>query len=214
MNWKEILSPIKNSEYFTELWTKVRQEYASTKCFPPKKQIFRALELTPFEEIKVVIIGQDPYHNDYQANGLCFSVSDQVLAPPSLRNIFIELHNDLGIVKTSNELDNWAEQGVLMLNATLTVRAHEPNSHQHLGWEKFTDFIIKEISDKKENVVFVLWGSFAQKKSVLIDTQKHHILKAVHPSPLSANRGGFFGTKPFSKINDFLAEKGKTPIEW
>lgn len=214
MNWKEILSPIKNSEYFTELWTKVRQEYASTKCFPPKKQIFRALELTPFEEIKVVIIGQDPYHNDYQANGLCFSVSDQVPAPPSLRNIFIELHNDLGIVKTSNELDNWAEQGVLMLNATLTVRAHEPNSHQHLGWEKFTDFIIKEISDKKENVVFVLWGSFAQKKSVLIDTQKHHILKAVHPSPLSANRGGFFGSKPFSKINDFLAEKGKTPIEW
>lgn len=214
MTWTEILSPIKNSEYFTELWAKVKQEYATTKCFPPKNQIFRALELTPFEEIKVVIIGQDPYHNDFQANGLCFSVSDQVPAPPSLRNIFKELYEDLGVIKKSNELDSWAKQGVLMLNATLTVRAHEANSHHHLGWEKFTDFIIKEISEKKENVVFVLWGSFAQKKQTLIKAEKHYILKATHPSPLSANRGGFFGTKPFSKINNFLKLKGKKEIEW
>lgn len=214
MTWTEILSPIKKSEYFQELWAKVKQEYATTKCFPPKKQIFRALELTPFEEIKVVIIGQDPYHNDFQANGLCFSVSDQVPAPPSLRNIFKELYDDLGIIKKSNELDSWGRQGVLMLNATLTVRAHEANSHKDLGWEKFTDFIIKEISDKKENVVFVLWGAFAQKKQTLINAEKHYILKATHPSPLSANRGGFFGTKPFSKINDFLTSKGKEVIEW
>lgn len=213
MNWTEILSPIKNSEYFTELWAKVKQEYATTQCFPPKNQIFRALELTPFEEIKVVIIGQDPYHNDFQANGLCFSVSDQVSAPPSLKNIFIELREDLGITKTTNELDSWAKQGVLMLNATLTVRAHQPNSHKDLGWEKFTDFIIKEISENKENVVFVLWGAFAQKKLVFIDAQKHCVIQSAHPSPFSVHRG-FFGSKPFSKINDFLTSKGKEAIEW
>lgn len=213
MTWTEILSPIKNSEYFSTLWEKVKQEYAQYKCFPPKKQIFRALELTSFDEVKVVIIGQDPYHNDYQANGLCFSVSDQVPAPPSLKNIFIELKDDLGIIKTSNELDSWAKQGVLLLNATLTVRAHEANSHKDLGWEKFTDFIIKEISDKKEDIVFVLWGAFAQKKSMLIDSQKHYVIQSVHPSPLSAHRG-FFGSKPFSKINDFLISKNKKSIDW
>ncbi len=164
MTWTEILAPIKNTEYFETLWRNVEEEYATTKCFPPKNQIFRAIELTTFDEVEVVIIGQDPYHNDFQANGLCFSVSDLVKAPPSLKNIFTELKDDLGIEKTSNELDSWAKQGVLLLNATLTVRAHEPNSHKDLGWEKFTDFIIKEISDKKENVVFVLWGAFAQKK--------------------------------------------------
>lgn len=164
MTWTEILAPIKNTEYFKNLWEKVKQEYATTKVFPPKNQIFRALEITPFDDIEVVIIGQDPYHNDYQANGLCFSVSEQVAAPPSLKNIFIELKDDLGIVRTSKELDDWGKQGVLLLNATLTVRAHTPNSHKDLGWEKFTDYIIKEISDKKENVVFVLWGAFAQKK--------------------------------------------------
>ena len=213
MTWTEILAPIKNTEYFTTLWDKVKEEYQTTKCFPPKNQIFRAIELTPFDEVKVVIIGQDPYHNDNQANGLCFSVSDKVKAPPSLKNIFKELEADLGIKKTSNELEMWAKQGVLLLNATLTVRAHEANSHKDLGWGQFTDFIIKEISDKKENVVFVLWGAFAQKKAGLIDTKKHFIIQSVHPSPLSA-RKGFFGSRPFSKINQFLEEKGKEPINW
>ena len=213
MTWTEILAPIKNTEYFTTLWEKVKEEYQTTKCFPPKNQIFRAIELTPFEEVKVVIIGQDPYHNDNQANGLCFSVSDKVTAPPSLKNIFKELEDDLGIKKTSNELEMWAKQGVLLLNATLTVRAHEANSHKDLGWEKFTDFIIKEISDKKENVVFLLWGAFAQKKAGLIDTSKHFIIQSAHPSPFSVHKG-FFGSRPFSKINQFLEEKGKEPINW
>lgn len=213
MTWTEILAPIKNTEYFEKLWQKVKNEYATTKCFPPKKQIFRAIELTAFEDVEVVIIGQDPYHNDFQANGLCFSVSDQVSAPPSLKNIFTELKDDLGIVKTSNELDSWARQGVLLLNATLTVRAHEPNSHKDLGWEKFTDFIIKEISDKKENVVFVLWGAFAQKKASLIDETKHFIIQSAHPSPFSVYRG-FYGSRPFSKINDYLKLKGKKSIDW
>ena len=213
MTWTEILAPIKNTEYFTTLWEKVKEEYQTTKCFPPKNQIFRAIELTPFEEVKVVIIGQDPYHNDNQANGLCFSVSDKVTAPPSLKNIFKELEDDLGIKKTSNELEMWAKQGVLLLNATLTVRAHEANSHKDLGWEKFTDFIIKEISDKKENVVFVLWGAFAQKKAGLIDASKHFVIQSAHPSPFSVHKG-FFGSRPFSKINQFLEEKGKEPINW
>ena len=213
MTWTEILAPIKNTEYFTTLWEKVKEEYQTTKCFPPKNQIFRAIELTPFEEVKVVIIGQDPYHNDNQANGLCFSVSDKVTAPPSLKNIFKELEDDLGIKKTSNELEMWAKQGVLLLNATLTVRAHEANSHKDLGWEQFTDFIIKEISDKKENVVFVLWGAFAQKKVGLIDASKHFIIQSAHPSPFSVHKG-FFGSRPFSKINQFLKEKGKEPINW
>ena len=213
MTWTEILAPIKNTEYFTTLWEKVKEEYQTIKCFPPKNQIFRAIELTPFEEVKVVIIGQDPYHNDNQANGLCFSVSDKVTAPPSLKNIFKELEDDLGIKKTSNELEMWAKQGVLLLNATLTVRAHEANSHKDLGWEKFTDFIIKEISDKKENVVFVLWGAFAQKKAGLIDASRHFIIQSAHPSPFSVHKG-FFGSRPFSKINQFLEEKGKEPINW
>jgi uracil-DNA glycosylase len=213
MTWTEILAPIKNTEYFTTLWEKVKEEYQTTKCFPPKNQIFRAIELTPFEEVKVVIIGQDPYHNDNQANGLCFSVSDKVTAPPSLKNIFKELEDDLGIKKTSNELEMWAKQGVLLLNATLTVRAHKANSHKDLGWEKFTDFIIKEISDKKENVVFVLWGAFAQKKAGLIDASRHFIIQSAHPSPFSVHKG-FFGSRPFSKINQFLEEKGKEPINW
>ena len=213
MTWTEILAPIKNTEYFTTLWEKVKEEYQTTKCFPPKNQIFRAIELTPFDEVKVVIIGQDPYHNDNQANGLCFSVSDKVKAPPSLKNIFKELEADLGIKKTSNELEMWAKQGVLLLNATLTVRAHEANSHKDLGWGQFTDFIIKEISDKKENVVFVLWGAFAQKKAGLIDASSHFIIQSAHPSPFSVHKG-FFGSRPFSKINQFLEEKGKEPINW
>lgn len=213
MTWTEILAPIKNTEYFTTLWEKVKHEYATTKVFPPKNQIFRALEITPFDDIEVVIIGQDPYHNDFQANGLCFSVSEQVTAPPSLKNIFIELKDDVGVVRTSKELDDWGKQGVLLLNATLTVRAHTPNSHKDLGWETFTNFIIKEISDKKENVVFVLWGAFAQKKAEFIDPAKHFIITSAHPSPFSVYRG-FFGSKPFSKINEYLVSKRKKPISW
>ena len=213
MTWIEILAPIKNTEYFENLWEKVKEKYAQDKCFPPPKQIFRALELTSFEDVKVVIIGQDPYHNDFQANGLCFSVSAKVSSPPSLKNIFKELEDDLGISRTNPELEDWAKQGVLLLNATLTVKAHEPNSHKDLGWEKFTDFIIKEISEKKENVVFVLWGAFAQKKEELINSSKHFIIKSPHPSPFSVYRG-FYGSQPFSKINNFLQSKNIEKISW
>ncbi len=213
MNWTEILAPIQNSEYFQNLLQKVEEEYETQKCFPPKNQIFRALELTPFDEVKVVIIGQDPYHNDDQANGLCFSVSENVSAPPSLKNIFTELKEDLGIKRTKKELDDWAEQGVLLLNATLTVEAHSPNSHKDLGWEKFTDYIIKEISANKQNVVFVLWGAFAQKKEELIDPSKHFIIKSAHPSPFSVYRG-FYGSKPFSRINEYLKSKNSGIIAW
>lgn len=213
MTWTEVLAPIKESAYFTQLWEKVKQEYADGKVFPQKKQIFRALELTAFDDVKVVILGQDPYHNDFQANGLSFSVSKEVTTPPSLRNIFTELQSDLNISRTNKELDDWAQQGVLLLNATLTVKAHTPNSHKNLGWETFTNFVIKEISDKKENVVFVLWGAFAQKKVELIDTNKHLVIQSAHPSPFSSYRG-FFGSKPFSKINEFLASKGKSVISW
>ena len=213
MSWTEILAPIKNTEYFENLWEKVKEKYAQDKCFPPPKQIFRALELTSFEDVKVVIIGQDPYHNDFQANGLCFSVSAKVSSPPSLKNIFKELEDDLGISRTNPELEDWAKQGVLLLNATLTVKAHEPNSHKDLGWEKFTDFIIKEISEKKENVVFVLWGAFAQKKEELINSSKHFIIKSPHPSPFSVYRG-FYGSQPFSKINNFLQSKNIEKISW
>lgn len=213
MTWKEILAPIKNSEYFATLRKKINEEYSRNICFPPKKQIFRALELTPFDEVKVVILGQDPYHNDFQANGLCFSVSDMVPAPPSLKNIYKELESDLNIKKNTNDLASWALQGVLLLNTTLTVKAHEANSHKDLGWEQFTDFIIKEISTHKENIVFVLWGAYAQKKSQLIDSQKHLIIKTAHPSPLSAHRG-FLGSKPFSKINNYLSKHQKTIINW
>lgn len=213
MTWTEILTPIKESPYFQDLWENVKARYATEKCFPPKKQIFRALELTPFDDVKVVIIGQDPYHNDFQANGLCFSVSENVTAPPSLKNIFTELKDDLGIERTKKELDDWAKQGVLLLNATLTVKAHEPNSHKDLGWERFTNFIIAEISERKENVVFVLWGAFAQKKEELIDSSHHFIIKSAHPSPFSVYRG-FYGSKPFSAINDYLKSKNLKPISW
>ncbi len=213
MTWEEILKPIKESDYFKNLWQNVNQKYVSSKCFPPKDQIFRALELTPFDEVKVVIIGQDPYHNDNQANGLCFSVTDGVKAPPSLKNIFTELKNDLNIDRSKTELDDWGKQGVLLLNATLTVKAHEPNSHKDLGWEKFTNFIIEKISEEKEGVVFVLWGAFAQKKAGLINPAKHFILQSAHPSPFSVHRG-FYGSKVFSKINECLISKQKSAIDW
>lgn len=213
MTWKDILAPIKETEQFTTLWKKVKDEYSTHTCFPPRHQIFRAIELTPFEKVKVVIIGQDPYHNDYQANGLSFSVNESVAAPPSLRNIFQELHSDLGINRTRKDLQDWAEQGVLLLNATLTVRAHHANSHKDLDWDYFTDYIIKALSERRENIVFVLWGSFAQKKKILINEAKHFVLQSAHPSPLSAHRG-FFGSKPFSQINNFLSQKGISEIEW
>ncbi|WP_027377777.1 uracil-DNA glycosylase [Kaistella palustris] len=213
MTWDEVLSPFKDTAFYKNIIEKVRCEYAENICFPPEHQIFRSLDLTPFDKVKVVIIGQDPYHNAGQANGLCFSVSESVAAPPSLKNIFKELKDDTGIIRTRHELDDWAKQGVLLLNSTLTVRAHEPNSHKDLGWEGFTDFIIKEVSEKKEDVVFVLWGAFAQKKAPLIDGTKHFILKAAHPSPFSVYRG-FYGSKPFSSINDFLKSKNRAPISW
>lgn len=213
MTWTEILAPVNNSDYFKDLWEKVNENYAQYQCFPPKNQIFRALDLTPFEEVRVVINGQDPYHNDGQANGLCFSVSEHVAAPPSLKNIFTELKSDLGIERSAQELDDWAKQGVLLLNATLTVQAHKPNSHKDLGWETFTDFIIREISARRDQVVFVLWGAFAQKKSVLIDESRHLVIKSAHPSPFSVYRG-FYGSKPFSKINNYLADAGHSKIKW
>jgi len=213
MLWTEVLAPIKNAPYYKELWRNVELEYEHHLCFPPKDLIFKALELTAFEDVKVVILGQDPYHDTNQANGLCFSVSDQVPAPPSLKNIFKELNDDLGVVKNTNQLDSWAKQGVLLLNSSLTVRAHSANSHKNLGWGKFTDFIIEAVSKHKENVVFVLWGGFAQKKKVLIDGTKHYIICSAHPSPLSSYRG-FFGSKPFSSINRYLHEHGKSEIDW
>lgn len=213
MTWTEVLAPIKNSEYFTRLWETVKVEYQERTCYPPPKKIFRALELTPFDDVRVVILGQDPYHGAGQANGLSFSVNNEVPAPPSLRNIFQELQSDIGISHHHHELDGWAKQGVLLLNATLTVRAGEANSHQGLGWERFTDFIISQLSERKNGVVFVLWGSFAQKKTMLIDRTKHHIIATPHPSPLSAHRG-FFGSKPFSKINAFLEAENQPPIDW
>lgn len=213
MSWIEVLEPIKNTDYYKNLWQKLEEQYDAEQCFPPKDQIFRALELTAFDDVKVVIIGQDPYHNVGQANGLCFSVTEGIKAPPSLKNIFKELESDLGIIRTKTELDDWATQGVLLLNATLSVKAHEPNSHKDLGWETFTNFIIKQISDHKENVVFVLWGAFAQKKAELINSAQHFILESPHPSPFSA-RKGFFGSQAFSKINDYLKSKQQTTINW
>jgi uracil-DNA glycosylase len=213
MDWKTLLSSIKKSENYQKLLMSVEDEYDNFECFPPQEQIFRALDLCDFSQIKVVILGQDPYHDVRQANGLAFSVSNLVKTPPSLRNIFKEMYSDLGIFRQNNELEDWARQGVLLLNSTLTVRAHEANSHKNLGWEFFTDAIISKISEKIENVVFVLWGSFAQKKIPLIDAQKHLIITSAHPSPLSAHRG-FLGSKPFSKINDYLISKNSSPILW
>ena len=211
--WKDILAPVYQTKEYQNLWSKVNLKYQEKQCFPPKELIFRAFDLTSFEDVKVVILGQDPYHGDLQANGLSFSVSDHVKTPPSLQNIYKELESDLGIQKHTNELDSWAQQGVLMLNATLTVSAHEPNSHKDIGWEFFTDFVISEISKQKENVIFVLWGAFAQKKEILIDINKHYVIKSPHPSPFSA-RKGFFGSKPFSKINDYLEQNNKKVIQW
>ena len=213
-SWQEVLQTEFDKPYFENLVGFVKQEYASNTIFPPAGQIFNAFNTCPFNNVKVVILGQDPYHGPGQAHGLCFSVNDGIQFPPSLQNIFKEITSDLGIPapKTGN-LTRWAEQGVLLLNATLTVRASQAGSHQGKGWEEFTDAVIKTISKKAENVVFILWGSYAIKKKSLINASKHCILTAPHPSPLSSYRG-FFGCKHFSQTNTYLTSKGKTPIEW
>ena len=213
-SWQEVLQVEFDKPYFESLVSFVKQEYASNTIFPPAGQIFNAFNTCPFNNVKVVILGQDPYHGPGQAHGLCFSVNDGIQFPPSLQNIFKEITSDLGIPapKTGN-LTRWAEQGVLLLNATLTVRASQAGSHQGKGWEEFTDAVIKTISEKAENVVFILWGSYAIKKKSLINASKHCILTAPHPSPLSSYRG-FFGCKHFSQTNTYLTSQGKTPIEW
>jgi len=213
-SWAKVLKQEFEEEYFIKLTDFVKREYTFGRTYPKPRQIFNAFDLCPFDKIKVVIIGQDPYHGVGQANGLCFSVNDGVRLPPSLQNIFKELRDDLGIDNGHNgDLSNWAKQGVLMLNATLTVMADKPGSHQGKGWEKFTDNIIKIISDKKDKIVFILWGAYAQKKSILIDEKKHNIISSPHPSPFSAERG-FFGSNPFSKTNAYLKENSLTAIDW
>lgn len=213
-SWKNVISEEFSKEYFEKLTEFVKKEYSSKIIYPEGKNIFRAFELCPFEDVKVVIIGQDPYHGPKQANGLCFSVNDGIALPPSLQNIYKEIETDLGVKRpTKGNLDNWARQGVLLLNATLTVRANTPGSHQKQGWEEFTDAVIKTISDKKEHIVFLLWGKYAQDKGAKIDSKKHHILKAPHPSPFSAH-SGFFGSKHFSKSNEYLKSIGQKSINW
>ena len=213
-DWKEILREEFSKSYFEELTSFVRGEYGSGVVYPAGRNIFRAFDCCPFDKIKVVIIGQDPYHGPGQANGLCFSVGEGVPFPPSLRNILQEVHAEVGApIPSSGELERWAEQGVLLLNAVLTVRAHEAASHAGRGWERFTDAVVKAIAERKEGVVYMLWGSYAQKKGAIADPSKNLILKAVHPSPLSAYRG-FFGCKHFSAANDYLTSVGKTPIRW
>jgi len=213
-SWKGRLAPEFGKAYFKGLADFVRQEYTTTTVYPPGGEIFRAFDCCDFDEVRVVIIGQDPYHGPGQANGLCFSVRDGIRMPPSLVNIFKEISQDLGKpIPVSGDLTRWAKQGVLLLNATLTVRASSPGSHQNKGWENFTDKVIKTISDEKENVIFLLWGSYAQKKGLLIDRTRHHVLSAPHPSPFSADRG-FFGCRHFSKTNEYLRRKGLKEIDW
>jgi len=213
-SWKKHLSEEFDKPYFGQLITFVKSEYQTQTVYPPGKEIFSAFDFCDFDSVKVVIIGQDPYHGAGQANGLCFSVQDGVRMPPSLVNIFKEIQSDLGKpIPKSGNLERWAKQGVLLLNATLTVRASSPGSHQHKGWEVFTDAVIKKISDEKEHIVFLLWGSYAQKKGEIIDRKKHHVLMSAHPSPFSADRG-FFGNKHFSKTNDYLKNQGLQEIDW
>jgi len=214
-SWKTVLASEFEKEYFKNLTDFVKTEYQKNTCYPKGSHIFNAFNHCDFKDVKVVIIGQDPYHGVGQANGLCFSVNDGVAHPPSLINIFKELKTDIGKdIPKSGNLEHWADQGVLLLNATLTVRAHQAGSHQNKGWETFTDAVIKHISDEKEGVVFLLWGGFAKKKGQKINTQKHKVLTSGHPSPLSANRGYWFGNKHFSKTNAYLKEKGLEEIGW
>lgn len=214
-SWKEILLEEFEKPYFKELTNFVTEEYRHHTCYPPKEQIFAAFDACPFDRIRVVIIGQDPYHDIGQAHGLCFSVNDGIAHPPSLKNIFKELNEDIGIeLPQSGNLMHWAKQGVLLLNATLTVEAHKAGSHQRKGWEVFTDAVIQYISKNREGVVFLLWGGFAKKKGKRIDREKHLILETGHPSPLSANRGFWFGNRHFSRVNTFLKENGLNRIKW
>jgi uracil-DNA glycosylase len=214
-SWKKVLSPEFEKPYFHDLTEAVKQEYSSHTCYPKGKAIFSAFDACPFQDVKVVILGQDPYHGINQANGMCFSVQKGIALPPSLVNIYKELVNDIGISYPQHgDLSHWANQGVLLLNAVLTVRANQAASHQKLGWETFTNAVIEKISTEKEGVVFLLWGGFAKKKAKLIDASKHHILTSGHPSPLSANRGYWFENKHFSKTNELLQIQGKETIDW
>jgi len=214
-SWKPYLQAEFDKPYFKDLSNFVKKEYTQYRCYPPGSQIFNAFQHCHFVDIKVVIIGQDPYHGIGQAHGLCFSVNDGIAHPPSLINIFKEIENDLGIpYPISGNLNRWADQGVLLLNATLTVRAHKAGSHQKKGWETFTDEVIKIISETKNNVIFLLWGGYAKQKTKLIDTKKHQLLTSGHPSPLSANKGHWFGNKHFSKTNFLLEQAGQIPIDW
>lgn len=213
-SWSEALQEEFQKDYFKILKTNLISEKSKFTIYPPSSNIFSAFNHTSIDNVKIVIIGQDPYHGIGQANGLCFSVSDGISQPPSLQNIFKEIKTDLGIpISKSGNLEPWARQGVLLLNATLTVRANQPGSHQELGWELFTDAVIKTLSENKQGLIFLLWGKFAQSKETLIDTTKHHVLKAPHPSPFSAH-SGFFGCKHFSKANELLRKEGKTEIDW
>ena len=214
-SWKQYLKSEFEKPYFAKLTENVRNEYKNGLCFPPAKLVFNAFNLCPFNKVKVVILGQDPYHELGQAMGLSFSVPDGVILPPSLQNIYKEIHSDLGKpIPTSGDLTRWAKQGVLLLNATLTVRAHEANSHQALGWQNFTDAAIETINTHREHIVFMLWGGFARSKKRLIDTNRHCIIESVHPSPLSANRGGWFGQHQFSRCNAYLKQYGLGEIDW
>lgn len=213
-SWKKVLQGEFGKEYFQELVEFVKKEYETHTIFPPGSLIFKAFNECPFEKLKVVILGQDPYHTPGVANGLAFSANEGKRVPPSLQNIYKELNSDLGVpIPKTPDLTRWAEQGVLLLNATLTVRSGQAGSHQGKGWETFTDNVIKLISDRKEHVVFILWGAYAQKKEILIDENKHLVIKSAHPSPFSADRG-FFGSKPFSRTNHFLERNGEKPINW
>lgn len=213
-SWKEKLDGEFTKPYFVQLTEFVRNEYRASTIYPPAREIFRAFDCCDYDKVKVVIIGQDPYHGPGQANGLCFSVRSDVKMPPSLVNIFKEIQADLGKPFPPNgELERWAQQGVLLLNATLTVKASSPGSHQNKGWETFTDAVIREISETKNNIVFLLWGAYAQKKGEIIDRSKHLVLASAHPSPFSADKG-FFGNKHFSKTNEYLRSKGLKEIDW
>lgn len=214
-DWKQLLETEFNKPYFNQLIDFVKDEYKNHVCYPPGKEIFKAFDKCSFEQTRVVILGQDPYHNPGQAHGLCFSVNDNVTMPPSLVNVFKELRDDVQKpMPTSGNLEQWANQGVLLLNSTLTVRAGAAGSHQRQGWEKFTDEVIRLINNKKDNVVFMLWGKYAQDKGKVINPERHFVLKAKHPSPLSANFGGWFGNKHFSQANNYLKAKGLEPIVW
>ena len=214
-SWNRVLSAEWDKPYFKTLTQWVRNEYQTKRIFLPGKQIFAAFDATPFQSVKVVILGQDPYHDLGQANGLCFSVNDGIAFPPSLMNIFKEVHDDTGApMPRSGDLSRWARQGVLLLNATLTVEAHRAGSHQNHGWEQFTDQAIAHLATEREGIVFMLWGNYAKQKGRFIDRTRHLVLTAAHPSPLSANRGGWFGNHHFSQANAYLVSRGQSPIEW